>query len=181
MSHRREDRPRPPRSLRPADSDPAPDPEEPGSGGGEGAPEPSPDGEQGSSKPTSVWDVVGEARTPVEDVEFPGRAFEVDGRAWWVQELGRTISGRPEDAGAPLILVGFRREEAPADDPEAREEGGWEREGWVRHASLEDLSHAELAELLARAGPFRPIPDEPRPFFGRRARRGRSGGRRGRR
>lgn len=177
MSGSENDGPRPPRSLREGDDD--------ARSGSEGGAEEGADGQAGArkekggaSKPTPVWEVVADTRGPVEDVEFPGREFQARGRGWWAQELGRTVSGRPEDAGVPLILVGFRRQ---TDGGASDEEQAWEREAWIHGPSLEALSHGELVELLEEAGPFRPIPEEPRPFFGPRGRKGRSGGRRGRR
>lgn len=177
VSDRRRNRPPPPRPLGARDADAAAgDPGDDGVGPRDEVQRADSEGRDRSpSKPTSVWDVVGDARQPMEEVEFPGREIEVDGEAWWVQELGRTSTGRAEDAGATLVLVGFRR------GGEGSEEGAWVREAWMRTSSLEALSELELADLLEGAGPFRPIPDEPGPFFGPRTRPGRSGGRRGRR
>lgn len=165
-----------------------------------------------AGKPTPVRRFVAEVHGTAGEVEFPGREFEVDGARWWIQELGRTRSGRREDRGAVLILAGFRPLPArEGDDPGERGDGSgeggadaggggtadaagaaaggsgsesdggeWEREAWIARDSLEELSPLELEEALRSARPFRPVPDEPPPFFGPRGRRGRRDSSRGR-
>ncbi|HSG46578.1 MAG TPA: hypothetical protein VLA43_02070 [Longimicrobiales bacterium] len=134
------------------------------------------------TRPTPVRDALSEAAPPVPDVPPPGRGFPLDGVPWWAQELGRTRTGRREDPGAPLLLVGFRPAEAEPD--------AFRREALVQGDTLDGFSDEELADLAAGAGPFRPLPEEPRPFFGPPGRergdgspppRDRGTGRRGRR
>ena len=106
---------------------------------------------------------------PPAEVSFPGRALLVDGVEWWAEELGRTRTGRRDDPGGGLTLVGFRR-------------GGAEGEGFTHEAllpadGLAALGEDALVEALADAGPFRGVRDEPRPFFGAAGKSGRGGGR----
>lgn len=132
-------------------------------------------------KPTPVRDALAEDAASTAEVTLPGRAFVWKGEGWWAQELGRTRSGRREDLGAALLLVGFRPEEG---DP-----GIFVREVLVQGTSLDRIPVEELAGLADASGPFRAIPDEPPPFFGPRGRdregrpppRGKGGGRRERR
>lgn len=134
------------------------------------------------TRPTPVRDALSESASSGADVPLPGRDFSLDGQAWWAQELGRTRTGRREDPGADLILVGFRPADSPPDV--------FVREALVQGASLDGLSEEGLTGLAAAAGPFRPLADLPRPFFGppapegsegRPPPRGRAPGRRGRR
>jgi hypothetical protein len=116
---------------------------------------------------------------------FPSREWGREGVVWVAQELGLTRSGRREDAGVLLTLVGFRRE-GDGDAGAARD--SWEREAWLRHYRLTELSEVQLEELFQASTEFRPVPTEPTPFFpglsdGERRRdrghRGQRGARRG--
>lgn len=109
-------------------------------------------------KPTPVRDALADAEAPSQDVTLPGRSFTLEGQSWWAQELGRTRTGRREDPGALLLLIGFRPADADA--------GAFQREALVQGDSLEAFTLDELAEVAAEAGPFRPVPQEPGPFFG---------------
>lgn len=100
--------------------------------------------------------------------------MQVGDEEWWAQELGWAATGKREDRGALLLLVGFRSVTRP--------DGPFEREVLLPARSLDAISDEALASALAGASPFREIPDEPMPFFGPRGKRrseGRSPGPRG--
>ena len=125
--------------------------------------------EDSSRKPTPVRETL-RASTPTEDVRFASLSFETgDGEAWVVEELGWTRSGRREDPGAPLLLLGFR--------PEGAEE--MVREALVPARRLSDVPEQTLPSiLLGAARAFQgQAPD--RPFFS--GARGRTRDGRGRR
>jgi len=130
-----------------------------------------PDDRPASSKPTPVREALpGDGRRP--DMEYESRVLETDdGARVRVEELGWGRSGRREDPGVPLVLLGFR----PEDQKD------FTHEAVVPAAGLTELSEAQLLAALASARPFQGVPRD-RPFFGgtnnRRSRESR--GRRGR-
>ena len=135
------------------------------------------DSDSGRSKPMPVRAAL-PGKGARGEVTFPGRSFQdAEGREWWAQELGWTRSGRREDAGAVLLLLGFRPVEEEADrDPSV---DGFELEVLVPERSVEGLSVPRLREALKNADPHERLP-EPSSFFGGTARRKRDGqGRRG--
>ena len=122
----------------------------------------------GRSKPTPVRDALsGEDRRA--EVRFEGRDLELeDGTRVWVEELGWGRSGRRQDPGTVLVLLGFRPEDATA----------FTREALVAAEGLGELSREQLLSAHLRSRPFQGIPED-RPFFGDAGRRSRE--RRGRR
>lgn len=128
--------------------------------------------EGSSPKPTPVRDTVpgGGGR---DEVRFASLQFETEeGEVWMVEELGSTRSGRREDPGVPLLLLGFRRE--GADE--------LEREALVPGRELGDVPEHTLPSILAAGRRFEGATTD-RPFFaGARSRtresRGRSRGKR---
>ncbi|HSM03505.1 MAG TPA: hypothetical protein VK858_02740 [Longimicrobiales bacterium] len=127
-----------------------------------------PDPPPSRHKPTPVRQALpGDARRP--EVRFEGRALELDdGTRLWVEELGWGQSGRREDPGSVLLLLGFRAEDAD----------GFDREALVPARRLAELSREALLTALESAGRFKGVPAD-RPFFGEAGRRSRE--RRGRR
>ncbi|MEJ2539442.1 MAG: hypothetical protein P8188_05650 [Gemmatimonadota bacterium] len=124
-------------------------------------------------KPTPVRQALPGDDPTDEKARFDVRSFEVaSGETWHVEELGWTRSGRRQDAGAILLLLGFRQDL----------QGDFEREVMVAARRLEELSLEELTRLLDEARPYQAVPRD-RPFFqGTRRRTGdaRGRGRRGR-
>lgn len=129
----------------------------------------SPGREAASGKPTPVRATLGENGEDPTSLRFEGRAVQMGDEDWWAEELGWATSGRREDRGTLLLLVGFR----PASDPQAP----YQREALLTVSSLDALSQAELESALAGATAFRTIPDEPKAFFGPRGKRRAAGGR----
>jgi hypothetical protein len=125
-----------------------------------------------SRKPTPVRQSLPEG-TAVEETRFASRSFETEGgESWLAEELGWTRSGRREDPGTPLLLLGFRPEGTEEED------GGFEREALVPVRRLSDLPEISLRELLDSARPFQGAAPE-RSFFAATRSRGReAGGRR---
>lgn len=124
-----------------------------------------------SRKPTPVRDALG-ADTSAEGARFASVAFETEeGESWLVEELGWSRSGRREDPGTHLLLLGFRREGADEFD----------REALVPARRLSDLPEASLPGVLRSARAFQGSSPE-RPFFAATRSRGREarGRRRGR-
>ena len=128
----------------------------------------SPKDPPGRSKPTPVRDAVsGDDRH--SEVRFEGRELELDdGTRVWVEELGWGRSGRRQDPGVTLVLLGFR----PADGK------AFTLEALVAGEGLSELTREELLAAHARGRPFQGVPED-RPFFGDSGRRSRE--RRGRR
>ena len=128
----------------------------------------SPSDSPGRSKPTPVRDALpGEDRRA--EVRFQGRDLELqDGTRVWVEELGWGRSGRREDPGTVLVLLGFRPEDGTA----------FTREALVAGEGLAELTREQLLVAHARGRPFQGVPED-RPFFGDAGRRSRE--RRGRR
>lgn len=123
------------------------------------------------SKPTPVREILPDEGGASPNLTFRRRAFTSrDGGRWEAEELGWTRSGRREDPGAMLLLLGFRAV------TEEDEEASLTREALVVAESLEDLESTRLADLLESAGPYREISDD-KPFFGGTS-RGKGGSRR---
>jgi hypothetical protein len=124
-----------------------------------------------SRKPTPVRESLPEGGTS-EGTSFDSRIFETEeGEAWLAEELGWTRSGRREDPGTPLLLLGFRLEATG-------EAGEFEREALVPVRRLGDLPDGSLRDLLGSARPFQGAAPE-RSFFAATRSRGReAGGRR---
>ena len=128
--------------------------------------------EGSSPKPTPVRDTL-PGGTPRDEVRFASLRFETDaGETWLVEELGWTRSGRPEDPGAHLLLLGFRRDGAEEVD----------REALVPVRRLADVPEQTLPSILSSSRRFQGAEME-RPFFaGARSRareaRGRTRGKR---
>jgi len=74
------------------------------------------------------------------------RTIEVDRTTWHVRVGGRHKSGTRPDTGASLLLLFFHRSE---------EEGAPDREIYVPAREMEQLSDAELTDLVGRARPYR--------------------------
>lgn len=110
--------------------------------------------EGSSPKPTPVRDTLPGSGSRKE-VRFASLRFETDdGEVWLVEELGSTLSGRREDPGAPLLLLGFRREGAEELD----------REALVPARRLADIAEHRLPAILSSSRRFEGAnPD--RPFF----------------
>lgn len=119
-------------------------------------------GPRPAPKPTPVRSTMGDV-PEAPDLRFEGRSVRLGEEEWWAQELGWTLAGRREDEGVLLLLVGFR--------PAAAPEGEYQREALVAASSLAALSEEALEEILASAGEFREIPEEPADFFGPRGKR----------
>lgn len=123
------------------------------------------------SKPTPVREILPDEGGASTDLTFRRRAFTgPDGGPWEAEELGWTRSGRREDPGAMLLLLGFRAVTEDEDDAPLT------REAFVVAESVEELEPGRLADVLESAGPYREIPDE-KPFFGGTS-RGQGGSRR---
>lgn len=135
------------------------------------------DGE-GASRPPSVRDSMnteGQRPTPVrlamdaqreerEPRELPStRVRRTDDEEWIVRVEGRTDTGGPRDAGAPLLYLTFAR----AEEPEERV-----RETVHVGRSLETLSETELLEALDEARPYDPDWERSDLFAGTRKKRG---------
>ncbi len=120
------------------------------------------------SKPTPVRDALpGDDRRA--EVRFEGRDLELeDGTRVWVEELGWGRSGRREDPGTTLVLLGFRPAEGEA----------FTREALVAGEGVAELTREQLLAAHSRGRPFQGIPED-RPFFGDAGRQSRE--RRGRR
>lgn len=141
------------RKPRPAGQNPS------ASGESDGRPRPVREGmTEGDSRPTPVRDLMDGAGEGLEaaEVPAPSRAFEADGEHWIVRVEGRTRSGTAPDRGALLLHLRFYRDE-DAEHPE--------REAVVAGTSLDPLYDEELADILRRSRPWRPLepPEEPRP------------------
>lgn len=107
-----------------------------------------------SPKPTPVRDTLpgGGGR---EEVQVASLRFETeDGEVWLVEELGSTRSGRREDPGVSLLLLGFKREGGDA----------LEREALVPGRELGDVPAHTLPSLLAAGRRFQGAATD-RPFF----------------
>lgn len=124
-----------------------------------------------SRKPTPVRATLA-GDTSGRGARFASRDFKTDEEeSWRVEELGWSRSGRREDPGTPLLLLGFRRE--------GEEE--FDREALVPARRLSDLPESALVEILQSARAFQG-PSPKRPFFADTRSRGREarGRRRGR-
>ncbi|MGD2067349.1 MAG: hypothetical protein PVI57_01590 [Gemmatimonadota bacterium] len=122
-------------------------------------------GEKGeeSARPTPVRQAMEAERDAPQPVEPPTLAFAVGDQEWIARVEGRTSTGLPTDAGAPLLFVTFARAEAP--DRRVLEATAVGRR-------LDDLSPGQLGALLDDASP---LPDEWEPgefFAGTRKGRG---------
>jgi hypothetical protein len=110
----------------------------------------------GSEGPIPVRELLGTSRGgDVEETAPEGEAgaggdasrsvriLEIDGAEWSAQVVGRGRTGRPPDAGAPLLLVAFRpRGPEGAEGPSG--EGPGEREAWVVAEHLDAVSEEVL-------------------------------------
>ena len=124
-----------------------------------------------SRKPTPVRESLPEGAAS-EGTRFACRSFETEDGEWWLaEELGWTRSGRREDPGTPLLLVGFR--------PDGTEQTGeFEREVLVAVRRLSDLPDGTLCDLLVSARPFLGAAPERSFFAATRSRSREAGGRR---
>jgi hypothetical protein len=87
-----------------------------------------------------------EAVEPLPDPPPVSLHLEVEGEGqgelWIVRVVGSASAGAASDAGAPLLLLAFTREDSPGEP---------EREALAVARRLEDLSPDRLRELLARS------------------------------
>lgn len=100
-------------------------------------------------RPVPVRAAMGVSREDAPPLEAPTRTVrlgEGEGEVWVVRVEGRTTTGQPPDAGAPLLFLSFATEEDPEHPV---------REAMAVGRSLEALSEAQLEALLAGA---RPVP-----------------------
>jgi hypothetical protein len=89
------------------------------------------------------------AATAAETEEPPAspvRTLRAEDQVWKVRSVGSVRSGTGPDAGAPLLLLTFAREEAPEVPVRERLGVG---------VSLDDLSDDDLLECLERSRPVR--------------------------
>jgi hypothetical protein len=102
-------------------------------------------------------------RDPPAPIELPFRAFHAGDAEWIVREVGRAAAGTGMQSRAPLTLLFF----ALATDPDQSL-----REVLTAAGRLDDLSDAQLVELLATSRPFRHEQDRQEVFPDTRKRGG---------
>lgn len=123
-------------------------------------------------KPLPARDLmVAEGDSRPEPGPLPGGevTFEVKGEGWIARVTGASRSGTGPRGGAPLVLVGFAKAEAPERVL---------REAWAVGASLDEIGpvealHRHAAQARSESGPARRGKGTKRAPRGRRRSRGR--------